>query len=572
MKKRNFLLLIISAMLLIGFQANGQIGKLKGLKDKVSSKVNKTKTEEQTNTSTTTATTNTTASVSKTNTETSTNSNDNTGTTNNQAPVEMNPGVGYFYTSFKPDGFKNEVNVGDELFVRMNLGKTMFELAAEKGLPSSFTAYGFITVSIDGNQSFRVGPISFASNISKVWTYIDIPLNINPGFAEKLAADQSMLQTPQDIWVFQQLYQENSIPKKYATSAIKTMSEGTHTVKVEFGLGEKSDSEAKANVCTGEVKVIFDAAGSKELAKKGPKNLRPLDEAEKGKFIYNVPSFTPGNSELTVTMDLPQPPKYYNMKWCKATSCDYDHGNIQFYVSIDNEPVAAWSAQLWNNDYEVSKSFSMVLVPKTDAGYGTVDAPFNNSKLFKTENPVVYALLDMLYSGNLKPGKHQLKVKAYSMECVPLNTTYEFQNSYFTQWPSIAETSVEFNVTAEGLTKLISGSTAKKLKHAPGEWVAVDKYLLSSNSNTPDFKVIDVATQTQWKVIKNSLGAILYRTCKADVIYKSKFGYRLQKDIVVKEDYSGKYGNPYLAERIEFAFDPSLLNSMHLPVPEAKIK
>lgn len=565
MRKTKLIFIILAGMLLAGFQANGQIGKLKNLKNKVTSKTNKEKEVEKKST-TTTATTS-----SNSNTETNTGSSNNENKTANTA-TKMEAGKGYFYTSFKSKEYKDEVNVGDELFVRMDLGKTMIELAAEKGLASSFSAYGFITVSIDGNQSFMMGPISFASNISKVWTFIDIPLNISPDFAQKLAADQSMLQTPQDIWVFQQLYQENSIPKKYATSAITTMSTGNHTVKVEFGLGESSDTEPKATVCTGEVKVIFDAAGSKELAKKGPKNLRPLEEAEKGKFVYNVPSFTVGNSELVATLDLPHPPKYYNMKWCKATSCDYDHGNVELYVSVDNEPVAAWSAQLWNDDYEVSKSFSMVLLPKTDVGYGTVDAPFNNSKLFKLENPVVYALLDLIYSGNLKVGKHQLKFKAFSIETVPLNSTYLFQDSYFSQWPAIAETTIDFIITEEGRAKIINGSTAKKLSHATGEWVAVDKYLLSSNSGTTDFKVIDVATQTQWKVTKNSLGAILYRSCKADVIYKSKDGYRLQKNILVKEDYSGKYGNPYFAERIEFAFGPSLLNSMHLPVPEAKIK
>ncbi len=492
----------------------------------------------------------------------------------NQSPLDLENGKGYFYTSFKPNGFKEEVNIGDELFVRMNLGKTMIELSQANGIQADYTAYGFITVYIDDNMSFMAGPFSFPSNYSKKWQYIDIPLNVNPDFIEKISVDQSMLESEQDIWVFQQLFQENSIPKKYTASAMKTMSTGNHTLKVEFGLGESDSKEPKSVVCTGIVKVVSDDAGNKKLAINGPKNMRPLDVEEMGKFIFNSNAFTIGTSELTAKLELPNPPKYYNMKWCKTTSCDYDNGYIELYVSVDNEPVATWSCKLEGIDYTSTKAFDMVILPKTDAGIGKVEAPFNNSKLFKSENPVVYSLLDKIYSGNLKTGKHQLKIKAYSKECIPLNTEYEFLNSYFIQWPSIAETTIEFYVTEEGRNTMSNNSSAKKLSHALGEWIAVDKKLLESNSGVSDYQVIDIATTSEWKVVMNSLGAILYRECKADVLYKSKYGYRLQKSILVKEDYSGggTYGSPYLAERIEFSFDSSLLNSMHLPVPASKIK
>ena len=490
--------------------------------------------------------------------------------------TKFEAGKGYFYTSFKPTDYKTEVSVGDELYVRMELGKTMYELMQDAGLDPSFSAYGFVTVYIDGNKQFMTGPYTFQSNMSKVWTFINIPLNVKPDFIEKVSSDQSMLETDQDIWVFQQLFQEGGIITQYTTAAIKSMSSGSHKVKVEFGLAKSSSEENPQMVaCTGEVTVKADAAGAEQLAESGPKNLRPLKEEEKGKFVFGINSYTPGNGELKVTWELPQAPKYYNMKWCKATSCDYDHGNINFYVSVDGQALSAWSAQLWDADYETLKSFDMVLLPASDKGYGSLDAGFNSSKLFKDSNPVVYALLDLLYGGKLSVGKHTLKIKAYSQECVPYDVDYEFQDSYFAQWPAIAETTIELNVTQDGLNKLIASSDAKPLSHAGGEWAAVDAKLLSNGTGVGDDAVmVDIATQTEWKVVTNSLGEILYRTCKADVVYKCQYGVRLQKNLVVREDYmgGGTYGQPYLSERVEFSFGPSLMNTMHLPVPLSKVQ
>ena len=53
-------------------------------------------------------------------------------------------------------------------------------------------------------------------------------------FAERLAADQSQLETNQDIWVFQHLYQEKNVPVMYTTAAIGKMTSGNHELKVEF--------------------------------------------------------------------------------------------------------------------------------------------------------------------------------------------------------------------------------------------------------------------------------------------------------------------------------------------------
>ncbi|PKP17614.1 MAG: hypothetical protein CVU05_15210, partial [Bacteroidetes bacterium HGW-Bacteroidetes-21] len=446
--------------MILGINSNAQIGNLKDVKGKISSKTGKSKTENSTTT---------VDEKSETVTETTTSS------TVKSSASNLESGKGYFYTSFKPDGFKTEVNIGNELYVKMQLGKTMIELAQEKGLQVTSWAYGYITVYIDGNKSFVFGPISFDSRVTKGWLYMDIPLNVKPDFIEKISADQSMLSTDQDIWVFQQLFQENSIMKKYTTTAMKQMTTGNHVVKVELGLSSsESNKEPEVIIASGEVKVVADAAGSKELAMNGPKHLRPLEANEVGKIVYNTNTWVPGMSELSFKMQIPNPVKYYNMKWCKANTCDYDHGSILFYASIDGEPLAAWSTVLWGADYDTKKDFEMVVLPLTDAGYGSDDAPFNKSILYKNAiSPVVYGLLDMLYGGQLAVGNHKLMIKMYSQECVPYDVSYELQNSYFIQWPSIAESTIEINVTQEGLNKLSNSSCATKLTHATGEWVAV---------------------------------------------------------------------------------------------------
>lgn len=554
------LALTVAALLSLSVVTNAQFGDLKNAKDKVE------KTTDKIN-----------IGGGKNNEDNSGGSSDNVGSgstaTITMSADEMKPGSGYFYTSFKPNGFKTLVSVGDELFVRMNLGKTMVELAADNGLESSFYAYGFIVAYIDGEKVFNAGPYSFASNISKQWTYIDIPLNVSPEFADKLAADNSLLETNQDVWVFQHLYQEKNVPSMYATAAIGKMKSGNHELKIEFALANSGDTEPKATVCSSNVKVGVDEAGSNAIAMNGPKNLRPLSEKERGNFVMNSSSYTVGSGELTANLQLPNPPKYYNMKWCKASSCDYDHGSMLFYVSVDNIPVAAWGADLWDAAYESQKNFAITLLPATDAGYGDMSAAYNTNTLYKGASPVVYALLDMIYGGKLGVGNHKLTIKAYSQECIPYDVSYEFVNSYFAQWPAIAETTIDLNITNDGLNKMMASSSAKPLSHAGGEWAAIDAKLKASNTGG-FYELVDVACQTEWNVVTNSLGVILYRECKADVIYKCDYGYRLQKRVAVKADYMGgsSYGTPYFNERIEASHGPSLLGTMHLPVPAVKIK
>jgi hypothetical protein len=556
MKKALVIVAVLMAIGIVSNNAYSQIGNVKDLKDKagsVSSGKNKNAENKEEKSATV--------------------KDEKKDPSNSSASGGLESGKGSFFTSFKPKGFKNEVGIGEELFVRMNLGKTMIEHADAAGFSSSHSAYGFVTVYIDDKKCFVNGPISFASNISKQWKYIDIPLNVSPDFVSKIAADQSMLETAQDIWMFQQLFQEKSIPNQYTSSAIKQMNSATHTVKVEFGLGESSSEEPKIVVCTGIVKVNVDAAGAENLAMSGPKHLRPLKEEEKGKFIFNTNTFVPGTGELNVKLQLPQPAKYYNEKWCKATTCDYDHGSMLFYVSIDGMPVTHWESDLWKEDYEKVKEFSLIILPVNDAGYGDMGAAYNKNKLYKGSSPVVYALLDMLYGGIIKQGNHKLTIKAYSQECVPYDVSYELAHSYFSQWPSIAETTIEFNVTNDGLNKLVNSSSAKKLSHAGGEWTAIDNKLKATNTGIPGMEILDVACKTEWKVTTNSLGAILYRECKADVLYKCEYGYRIQEGVAVKTDYAGgAYGSPYFNERIAADHGPSLLGTMHEPVPLIKVK
>jgi hypothetical protein len=126
-------------------------------------------------------------------------------------------------------------------------------------------------------------------------------------------------------------------------------------------------------------------------------------------------------------------------------------------------------------------------------------------------------------------------------------------------------------VTEQGRTALINNSEAKKLSHAGGEWTAVDNTLKTSNTGNPNIQIIDVATTTKWKIVTNDLGVILYRTCKADVLYKSAEGYRIMKDMGVTEQYSGggTYGEPSFSARIDNYFP---LDAGHVPVPESKVK
>jgi hypothetical protein len=490
--------------------------------------------------------------------------------------VVTTPGA-YFYTAFKSTDFKESVNIGDELFVRFNLGKTMIEHASDLGLSASHSAFGFIVITINGDKVLTMGPYTFASNQSKVWKYFDVPLAVDPDFVEKISQDQSMLETSQDIWAFQQLFKEGALTKKYPEAAISKMEDGDNLLKVEFGLGESGDKAPKGIICDGEVKVLSDKEGRKELYKKGPKHLIPLNEEEAGKFAYSPDKFAAGSGTLTSKLELPHPPKYYNMRWCKATSCDYDHGKLVFAAFLDDTFLAAWTTKFEGQDYTETKSFSMTVLPQSDKGIDNNSSAFNTSKLFNDHNPVVYGLFDRIYGGRMKNGTHTLRLKVYSQECVPYSATYENTVEYHDTWNAIAENSVQLKTDDAGKTKLINASTAQKLTHAGGEWAAVDAHLKATLADgMPEIEIIDAAATTEWKVTVNFAGTPMYRDCKADVIYKSsEYGTRRLNGVKIREDYNGgSYGKPYATEVLNTYFYDSgaSFGSMHYPVPLNKVR
>ncbi len=495
-------------------------------------------------------------------------------------------GSGSFYTDFAKKDFKKTVSVGDNLFVKFKFAKVMTEYFKDFGMEDDFNAYGYFTVYINGKKIFVDGPYQFGSNYSKVWTDFDVPLCVDAvELSKKIKANPDMLSTGQDIWLFQQISNPTGISNKFTMAAIQNMSKnGTYKVKVEFGIGEKPDygkknGKPKGTIASGEVTVKVDDAGRKELYKRGPKYMRPLEDNEKGKWVFNNNSYELGKGELTVTLDMPQPPKYYNMKWCKSSSCDYDHGELMFAVFIDGKYLANWQTTFWNDKYETQKKFSSIMFTVDDKDFGDDLSKFNSSDFFikvGNDNPVVYGIYDMLYAGKLNAGKHTLTFKAMSPESVPPNTTFEASKKYFDQLPVIAENTLNFNVTASTKNNIVAKSSAKKLKHAGGSWASVDAYLKKSSTDG-EATIIDVATNTQWKVTVNSLGTPLYRTCKANVLYKSKNGFtRLIRGVDVKEDYQGnsKYSQPYFTDRMNnyYTANPGFLNDIHYPVPYSKVK
>jgi hypothetical protein len=349
----------------------------------------------------------------------------------------------------------------------------------------------------------------------------------------------------------------------YIPNAIKYFASknGTHQLKIEFGLGEKGGTAPKGIISSGEVTINVNAEGKKELYKKGPKYMRPLDDNEMGKITINTNIFKLGANALTATVTLPQPPKYYAQKWCTTMSCDYNHGDLTPIVDIDGYEIES-SAELWNNDWEQQKTFKFTLIPKNDNELNNDLAPYNKEILFvkKRTNKFVYALIDLIYSGKIKAGNHKVTVS--------LNKYVTVGNDAIANQIAVKEFNV--NITQSQINSLIATSNAKKLSHVSG-WSAVDKHLTSTHS---DDRVIDVACYTDWKVTRNSFGVILYRNSVAEVLYKTEDGgYRIMQGVEVQEDYNGSsYGNPYFTGQFRTDWGIQNLDFMHFPVPASKIK
>lgn len=482
----------------------------------------------------------------------------------------------YFYTKFKDFQFTEKVPASDELFAKINLGKTMMEYSADLGLSSTFNAYGFFKFYINDKLISVVGPYQFTSNYSKVWNDFDIPLTINSDFPKKLQENPDLLSQEQDIWLLQQLFIENSINMEFTIAEILNLKNGNNKIIVEFGLGESEAKEPAGIIASGEIIVSMDDNNKKELYKRGPKYLRPLDNKDIGNFKYNATTLNIGSNAITTKLELPNPPKFYNVYWCKANTCDYDHGNLNFYAELDGKFLAAWTSEFDGDAYESQKSFNLTILPANDKDFESNEATFNSEDLFHRNsitNPLPYALYDLIYSGQMKSGNHTLKIKTYSTECIPYSASFENTSEFHNKWYSIAETTVNLNLTESARQQLISSSSAKKLSHAGGEWTSVDNYLKTSISPNGGSVIIDVAAQTEWKVTVNILNLPVYRTCKADILYKTANGaYRIARSVLIKEDYTGSYGKPFVGQIVDYNTISFMLNPMEFPVPESKIK
>ncbi len=488
-------------------------------------------------------------------------------------------GTGNFYSDYAKKNFNTQFSVDKDIFVKFKFAKVMTDYFSEFGIEPAYNAYGFFNVYINGKKVFTDGPYLFPSNYSKKWTDFDVPLCTSPKFLKKFQENPGLLSSDQDVWVLQQISNPQGINSKFTMAAIQNFKTGNNKVKIEFGIGEKSDKAPKGIIAKGELTISMNAENKKELYKRGPKYMRPLEDNEKGKWVFNNNSYELGNGNLTVTLDMPQAPKYYNMKWCKSSSCDYDHGELMFAVYLDGKYLTGWTTTFWDDKYETQKMFNSIMFTADDKDFGNDLSKFNSSDFFrkvKNNNPVVYAVYDMLYAGKLNPGKHTLTFKAMSPESVPPNLTFEASNNYYDKLPVIAENTLNFNVSASAKNNLVAKSSAKKLKHAGGSWASVDAHLKKSSTDGLA-TLIDVATYTQWKVTVNAFGTPLYRTCVANVLYKSKDGFtRLIRGVGVKEDYQGnsKYGQAYFTDLMNnyYTANSGFLNFMHYPVPYSKVK
>ena len=412
----------------------------------------------------------------------------NAASSANKAKVDaLADGSANFYTDFATKNFSDKVSIGDDLFVKFKFAKVMTDYFSNFGMAPAHNAYGYFTVYINGKKIFTDGPYLFTSNYSKVWKDFDVPLSVSKEFLTKLKSNPKMMSTSQDIWLLQQLPNPTGIKSKYIMAAIQNMSkDGTYKLKIEFGLGEKSDGKPKGTIASGEVNIISDAAGRKELYKRGPKYLQPIEENERGKFTFTPNTYELGNGVLKVTLELPNPPKYYNMKWCQSMSCDYDHGEILFSVYLDGKFLAAWQPTFWHEEYEKQKSFSGIMFPTSDKGLSSDLADFNSSVFFKKvgdDNPLVYALFDLIYANKLPVGKHTLSFRSIAKESIPQNLSEEQEKEFYQNVTNaIAKNDVTINVTPTTRSKLIANSSAQKLKHRGGSWASVDAHLKQSET------------------------------------------------------------------------------------------
>ncbi|MGV6860428.1 MAG: hypothetical protein ACWA41_01585 [Putridiphycobacter sp.] len=481
----------------------------------------------------------------------------------NKAEYEKLNKACYFFNEYDNKSFIKQTNVGDDLWMNIKMDKTMMEYSADFGINESFNAYGFFVIYMDGKKVATTNPLHFTSNYSKSWTNFDVPLSIDQDYGTDKNKVEKLMGTPQGIWVVSNLQNADLVNRVFVLQAIKNLkTNGEHTVKIEFGLGEKGAKEPKGIITSGEMKIMVTDEGKKNLYKKGPKYLRPLDDNEVGTITTNMSSFKLGQNALTATFNLPYAPKYYAQKWCTTMSCDYDHGDMTVVVLIDGIEVVS-GAELWNDKWETQKSFTYTMIPKNDNELDNDLASFNQEDFsVKTRNnKIVYGLVDLLYQKKVGAGSHKVTIQ-FVHEVVVGNDAIANE---------IASQDFTLNITQAQINAFIASSNAKKLSHAGGAWTSIDNTLKSKYASD---RVVDVACMTEWKVARNVYGVILYRTCRADILYKtSSGGYRIMQGVEIKADYNGAgYDKPYIVGHFRTDWGISALNSAHFPVPAAKVK
>jgi len=469
----------------------------------------------------------------------------------------------YFEKGFHTVDNLKTASIGDDLWLNIKMGKTMMEYSTDFGIDETFNAYGYFVIYMDGKKVATTKPLSFTSNYSKSWTDFDVPVSISQDYGADREKVTALASNSQGMWVVSNLQNADLLNRVYIPNAIKYFASknGPHKLKIEFGLGEKGGTAPKGIISSGEITINVNDSGKKELYKKGPKFMRPLDDNEMGKITVNSSAFKLGSNTLTASVTLPHPPKYYAQKWCTTMSCDYDHGNLTVEVDIDGFNIGT-GGELWNDQWEQQKTFEFTIIPKNDNELNNDLAPYNKELLVAQNrtNKIIYAIVDLIYSGKIKAGNHKITVS--------VNKEVTVGNDNIANQIAVEEFNI--NITQSQINALIASSNAKKLSHVSG-WSAVDKHLTSTHQ---DDHVVDVACYTDWKVTRNSLGVILYRNCVAELLYKTEDGgYRIMQGVDVQEDYNGSsYGKPYFTGQFRTDWGYQNLDFMHFPVPASKVK
>lgn len=347
---------------------------------------------------------------------------------------------------------------------------------------------------------------------------------------------------------------------------MKFLTLGTGLVITTLFLGFNAQSQLGGKL--GKLKDLKEKATQVSQQKKGP-----LDADEQGKLTIGSGTLEIGKSDWMVNLDLPHPPKYYSLRWCASSTCDYDHGSMTIRVELDGKHLASVSHAFWNADYETNKSFMFLLLPKADGQLkndgeeGILDS--------RSEFPL--PLLDWIYGPMLTEGKHNIRIRVFNPENAPKDMNYESDNQdFFAAWDPVADQSFDFNVTeADRATIKAASSLVTLAPKKGGEWTALEDELLKGSVSNEHGKLLRIAvTSNDWNINRNGFGIILSRSATAQVIYTSKWGCRANYTKITEQYDGSKYGKP-MTENISsnYGVEPFGIHSNgDKPIPCDKVK